>query len=177
MFRIARGGLVELAAQVPESAIPSIRPGSSATVVLPDARRIQGTVRLIGPAVSAETKLGEVRIALPVSPGLRPGGYGSAVFSGAGSPALAVPETAVNYTADGATLMVVGANNRVSEVKVKTGRRGGGFVELLSGPPVGSQVLLGASSFVLPGDVVRPVPANAPAAAVAKAAPPKVAPK
>jgi HlyD family secretion protein len=164
MFRIARGGLVELAAQVPEASLASIRSGSGATVVLPDGRRIQGTVRLLSPAVSTETKLGEVRIALPSQPGLRPGGFGNAIFSGAGAPALAVPETAVNYTADGATVMMVGPQNRVQEVRVRTGRRGGGFVELLSGPPAGSLVLIGSSSFVLQGDRVNPVRAEATAA-------------
>jgi len=165
MFRIARDGLVELAAQAPESSIASIRPGSGATVTLPDARRIQGTVRLISPSVNTQTKLGEVRVALPPQPGLRPGGFGSATFSGAGAPALAVPETAVSYTADGATVMVVGQGNRVQEVKVRTGRRGGGYVELLSGPPSGTLVLIGATSFVLQGDLVKPVPVTAPLAA------------
>lgn len=161
MFRIARDRMVELSAQVAESALASIRPGSSAAVMLPDGRRIQGTVRMVSPAVSTETKLGEVRVALPVQPGLRPGGYGSAAFSGAGAPALAAPETAVNYTADGATVMVVGQGNKVSEVKVRTGRRANGYVELLSGPPAGALVLVGSSSFVLEGDVVRPVRADA----------------
>lgn len=170
MFRIARGGLVELAAQTPESAIAGIRPGSGAVVVLPDSRRINGTVRLISPSVNPQTKLGEVRVALPVVPGLRPGGYGSASFSGVGSPALSVPETAVSYTADGASVMVVGPNNRVSEVKVTTGRRGSGFVELLSGPALGSQVLVGASSFVLEGDIVNPVRWTGAAQPAAKAA-------
>ena len=40
---------------------------------------------------------------------------------------------------------------------VKTGRRSGGFVELIDGPPAGSWVLLRAASFVLPGDLVKPL--------------------
>lgn len=170
MFRIARGGLVELSAQTPEASLSAIRPGSGVMVALPDASRVQGTVRYISPSVSPETKLGEVRVALPIRPGLRPGGFGSAIFSGAGSPALAVPETAVNYTADGATVMALGADNVVKEVKVRTGRRGGGFVELVSGPASGTLVLIGSSSFVLEGDKVNPVRDAATATAAPKTA-------
>jgi HlyD family secretion protein len=53
--------------------------------------------------------------------------------------------------------MVVGSDNKVRQASVKTGRRAGGFVELLQGPPAGSRVLLGAASFVLPGDTVKPI--------------------
>ena len=68
-----------------------------------------------------------------------------------------MPEIAIRYDADGASVMVLGSDNRVSQVPIKTGRRSGGYVELLQGPPAGSRVLLGAASFVLPGDVVKPV--------------------
>jgi len=157
MFRIARDAQIELEAQVPESALPGIRPGSAALVILPDAQRIPGTVRLIGPAVDANTKLGKVRISLPVRPGIRPGGYGQAMFTGSAQSVLAVPETSLRYDADGVSVMVVDATNKVRKVKAVTGRRGGGYVELLSGPLLGNRILLGSSSFVLEGDVVKPV--------------------
>ena len=95
--------------------------------------------------------------ALPVRPDLRPGGFGRAVFTGLSRTVTAVPEGAIRYDADGASVMVVGADNRVRQVAAKTGQHAGGYVELVQGPPAGSRVLLGASTFVLPGDVVRPV--------------------
>jgi HlyD family secretion protein len=172
MFRIARDGLVELDAQVAESALPSIQVGAPATVSLPDGRRIQGVVRLIGPAVQADTKLGNVRVSLPASRGLRPGGFGQAQFDDLSADTLAVPEAALRYDADGVSVMVVGAGNKVSRVPVKVGRRGGGYAELIAGPPEGARVLLGAASIVLEGDVVRPVDGAAiPAAAPAKPRP------
>lgn len=160
MFRIARGGLVELEAQVAESSLPSIRVGAPATVTTPNGSSIQGRVRLVGPSVQAETKLGQVRIALPLRNDLRPGGFGQAVFGDQSTNTLTVPEASLRYEADGVSVMVVDANNRVHQTPVKTGRRGGGYVELLSGPSEGSRVLLGAASFVLEGDVVRPVVAT-----------------
>ncbi len=148
MFRIARDSLVELYAQVDEG---------SMGVTLPDGASITGHVRLIEPQVDAQTKLGRVRIALPVRPDLRPGGFGRATFVGLKRTVPAVPETAIRYDANGASVMVVGADNRVSQVPVRTGDHAGGYAELLQGPPAGARVLLGAAAFVLPGDMVKPV--------------------
>jgi HlyD family secretion protein len=39
---------------------------------------------------------------------------------------------------------------------VKTGQRGGGYVELLSGPPPGAVVVAKAASQLLPGDYIKP---------------------
>jgi HlyD family secretion protein len=45
-------------------------------------------------------------------------------------------------------------------VPVTTGQRGGGFVELLTGPRDGAQVVDRAGAMLVPGDFVRPVPAS-----------------
>ena len=171
MFRMIRDDQVELEAQAPETALAGIKPGTGATVILPDGRKITGKVRLIGPAVDANTKLGKVRIALPVMAGIRPGGYGQAIFSGSSEVVLAAPETTLRYDADGVSVMVVDATDHVHKIKVTTGRRAGGFVELKAGPPAGSRVLLGASSFVLEGDKVTPVGPEAPASGAVAAKP------
>lgn len=161
-FRIARGALFELDAEVSESLLPQIRPGDRATVTLPSGATVDGTVRLVSPLVDPQTRLGRVRVLLNPGPGQRPGGFGRAEFSGVAQSAASVPEAAVRFDADGASVMVVDTANKVRRVPVRTGRRAGGFVELIQGPPPGSQVLLGGASFVLDGDVVRPVAPTAP---------------
>ncbi len=157
MFRLIREDLVELQAQVPEAAIGQVRPGDKVQVQLPTGAAVQGQVRFIEPGVDSTTKLGKVRIALPVRPDLRPGGFARATFAGLSRSATAVPETAIRYDADGASVMVVDASNKVAQAPVRTGDHSGGFVELVQGPPVGSLVLQAAASFVLPGDVIKPV--------------------
>jgi HlyD family secretion protein len=87
---------------------------------------------------------------------VRAGGYGRAVFSDASGQALAVPEGAIRYDADGASVMTVDANNRVHRVLVQTGARGSGLVQLIQGPPAGTRVVANASSLLLEGDLVRP---------------------
>jgi HlyD family secretion protein len=157
MFTMARDGLVELEAQVAEGDMAGIHVGDAVQVKLPDGSVVSGSVRLIEPSIDPQTKLGKIHIRLPLNPNLRPGGFGRASFTGLTRTVSTAPETAIRYDADGASVMVVEANDRVQQVPVKTGAHEGGYVELVQGPPEGSRVLLGSSAFVLPGDVVNPI--------------------
>jgi HlyD family secretion protein len=155
-FRMARDGQIELAANMSEEDMARVRPGQSATVTLPGGATVQGHVRLISPQVDPQTKLGQVRVLLPVSSAARSGGFGRAVFSDAAGMALAVPESAVRYDADGASLMTVGSDNRVHRVLIQAGARGSGLVQIVKGPPAGTRVVANSASLLLEGDLVRP---------------------
>lgn len=157
LYRIERDGLVEMGAQVDESDLGQVKLGDRATVTLPSGETVQGTVRFISPRVDSQTKLGEVRIALPVRPDLRPGGFASAVFHGHGSVSKVAPEGAVHYDDNGPHLLVVDGRNRVHAVPVKTGRRSRGLVEILDGPDVGARIALSGGVFLLDGDLVQPI--------------------
>ncbi|MBX3481982.1 efflux RND transporter periplasmic adaptor subunit [Phenylobacterium sp.] len=161
-FRMARDGQVELAADLAEADLARVRPGQSATVTLPGGGVANGRVRLVSPQIDPQTKLGEVRITLPVRPDIRAGGFARAVFDDASASVLAVPEAAIRYDANGASVMVVGADDRVKRVMVQTGARGGGLVQIVKGPPAGSRILANAGALFLDGDMVRP--SDAPAA-------------
>ena len=113
-FRIAKDGQIELAADVSESALSRLPVGAAATVTLADGTEVDGTVRLVSPRVDANTKLGKVRIELPVTESIRAGGFARASFTGVSVASVAVPETAVLYDADGAAVMLVGADNRIT---------------------------------------------------------------
>lgn len=167
-FRIARDGQIELSADVAEDSLSRIQVGQQATVTLPGGAIATGRVRLISPQIDPQTKLGEVRILLPVRSDIRAGGFARAVFGEARADVLAVPETAIRYDADGAKVMVVGADNRVKRVPVQTGARGGGLVQLVKGPPAGTRIVANAGALFLDGDMVRP--SDAPPAKAAPAA-------
>jgi HlyD family secretion protein len=70
---------------------------------------------------------------------------------------LAVPEAAVSYDGNGASVTVIEAGDKVRRVAVKTGARGGGMIELTQGPQAGARVLTGSQDFVLDGEKVQPV--------------------
>ena len=114
-------------------------------------------MRIVSPQIDPQTKLGQVRVLLPVRPDIRAGGFARAVFADASAAALALPETAIRYDANGAGVMVVGADNRVKHVAVQTGQRGSGLVQIVSGPAAGARVVQNAASFLLDGDLVKPV--------------------
>lgn len=181
-FLIARDGLIELQAQVSEAELARVRAGQPVQVDLQNGQTVQGRVRLVSPQVDPQTQLGTVWIALPSQAGVRAGGFAKASFTAAGDNVLTVPETAVRYDADGASVMVVGDNNQVRRVRVRTGARGDGLVELVEGPQAGATVVANAGGFLLEGDYVRPVrsgaaeASGAPNQPTAKAAPSKAAP-
>lgn len=159
MFRIARGGEVEVDAEIPEQSVDLVHIGDTASVTLPSGAKITGRIRLVGAEIDPETKLGRARILLPVRKDLRPGGFAQVAIVQKGVPVNAVPEGAVSYGADGASLTVLGPRNIVKVVPVTIGQRSGGYAELRSGPPAGTHVLLDSQGFVLSGDRVNAVPA------------------
>ncbi|MDB5452283.1 MAG: HlyD family secretion protein, partial [Caulobacteraceae bacterium] len=65
-FRLARDGQIELQAQMSENDLARVGIGERAQVGLPNGAQATGTVRLISPQIDPQTKLGYVRILLPV---------------------------------------------------------------------------------------------------------------
>lgn len=159
-YRLAENSQIELAADVGEDALGKLHPGALARVTLSGGVEVQGVVRLVSPSIDPNTKLGKVRITLPVRSDIHAGGFAQATFLGETRSALAVPETAVRYDANGASVMVVGPDDRLERVAVTTGERGGGYVELLTGPPAGARVVAKAAAMFVPGDFVRPDPGS-----------------
>ncbi len=158
-YRIAKDGQIELVADISEDALGKIHTGDTVLVTLGNGSQVHGTVRIVSPGIDPTTRLSRVRISLPVRTDIRAGGFARATFVAATKSALSVPETAVRYDADGAAVLVLGPDNKLSRAPVTTGERGGGYVELLTGPPAGSVVVAKAAAMLVPGDVVRAAPA------------------
>ena len=124
---------------------------------MPGGATVSGTVRIVSPVIDANTRLGRVRVRLPLREDLRAGGMASAVFGSSGAPVTAVPEAAIRYDAEGASVVTIDDQNRAHQVKIRTGQRGGGWVQLIEGPQPGARVVLSAASFTLDGDRVKPI--------------------
>lgn len=168
-FRIARDGLIELDAELPDAKLSQIKEGTPAKVTLTTGETVEGKVRFVSPRVDANTSLGRARIQLPFDPALRPGSFAEAKFGSTdGGGVVAVLASAIRYEAGGPSIMLVDDANRVKQTPVKLGERAGDYVQLVDGPPPGSRVLAVGSSFTLDGDTIKPVEegaAEAPAAA------------
>lgn len=169
-FRIARDGLVELDAELPDAKLAVVREGAPVLVTLPTGETIQGKVRFVSPRVDQNTSLGRARVQLPFDKSLRPGSFAEARFSSSAAGVLSVPASAIRYEAGGPSVMLVGDGNRVKQVAVKLGERSGDYVQLVQGPPAGSRVLAVGASFTLDGDVIQPVEEGTAQAAAAPGA-------
>ena len=156
-FRIARDGLVELNAEVSEADLSNVRVGQPVQVTVPGGQTVSGAVRIVSPLIDSETRLGRVRVRLPLNDALRAGGMASATFGSSGAMVTAVPESAIRYDAEGASVVTIDDQNRARQVKIKTGQRAGGWVQLVQGPPVGARIVLSAAAFTLDGDRVKPI--------------------
>ncbi|WP_447932602.1 efflux RND transporter periplasmic adaptor subunit [Sphingopyxis fribergensis] len=162
LFRIARDRLIELDAEVPEAELAAMAVGTPAVVTLPSGLQLKGSVRLVSPSVDPRTKLGRVRVRLPISDQLRAGGFARANFQRGGRDVPAVPEKAIQFEATGPQLVVIDKHNRARKQAIRPGARDRGWVELVRGPAVGTRVALGGGAFLLEGDQVRPIKRNAP---------------
>jgi HlyD family secretion protein len=156
-FRIARDGLIELDAELPDARLAQLKVGDPATVTLSSGETFKGKVRFISPRVDQTTSLGHARVEMAYDPALRPGGFAQATFGGQAKGGLTVIASAIRYESGGPVVMLVGQGNKVSTVPVKLGDRMGEYVQLVDGPPGGSRVLATGSAFTLDGDVIQPI--------------------
>ena len=107
-----------------------------------------------------------------VGANFKPGMYARGEFELGSSGALTLPQTAV-VVRDGFSYVArVGADNRVAQVKVQTGRISGDQIEIRSGVKPEDKLVTSGGSFLSDGDLVKvvnsaPAPAN-PAQAASK---------
>jgi HlyD family secretion protein len=157
LFRIALNNQFELAADIPEAALPKLAEGMPVKISVAGwPAPAEGKIRLISPEVNQTSRLGMIRMSMPSDPAPRVGNFGRAVIETSHRRGVAVPVSAVIYADADAFLQKV-VNGKVSTVPVKLGARADGYVEVLSGVADGDEVVARAGTFVADGDMVTPV--------------------
>ena len=154
LFRLIRGGRLEWRAEVRADALVALRKGMTASIKLPQGGIVTGKVRQLAPTVSTETLTGIVYVDLPANAGLAAGLFVSGEFELPASDVQVVPTSAIVFRSGNRYVMQVGADNRVREVKIETGRRRGNEVELLGGLDPGARLALAGGAFLNDGDLV-----------------------
>lgn len=155
LFRLQRQQRVEWQAEVSARSLPRIREGLDAVILGPGDRRIGGKVRLVGPTVSTDTGRAIVYVALPTESHPPAGLYATGQIELQKTPALTVPETALVLRDGMNYLFTVGEDRRVTRVRVETGRRNGGEVEILSGIDRTAKVVKSGGAFLSDKAMVR----------------------
>lgn len=155
LFRLIRQQRVEWQAEVSARYLPRIRKGLTATFAGPGDRRVKGTVRLVGPTVSADTGRALAYVALPAEAHPPIGLYVTGQIELETTAALTVPETALVLRDGIAYVFTVDAGKRASRVRVETGRRNGREVEILSGLDRSAVVVTTGGAFLSDRAFVR----------------------
>lgn len=94
LFRLAKGGEMELRAQVAEQDMAKLRIGMAATVTpIGASQGFAGSIWLLSPTINQTTRQGQAQIALPYNPALRPGGFASAQITSGQTKAPVLPES------------------------------------------------------------------------------------
>lgn len=157
LFRIARGGEMELLAQLSEADLAIVPVGATATVTpVGTTQSFTGRVWQISPVINEQNRQGVARVALAYDRALRPGGFASVQIVSGSQQAPVLPESAILSDDKGNYVYIVGRDNKVERRPVKTGAvtpRGIAVVEGLSG---NERVVLRAGGFLNPGETVRP---------------------
>jgi RND family efflux transporter MFP subunit len=166
LFKLIRQGRLEWRGEVAATELAQIKPGQKVTVAPPTGAPVTGTVRTVAPTVDAATRNALVYVDLPESGGrLKAGMFARGEFATGSSTALTLPQSAVLLRDGFSYVFTVGADGRVAQRKVATGRRSGDRVEILQGLDDQARVVASGGGFLADGDTVRVVSA-APAAAV-----------
>lgn len=157
LFRIARGGELELLARLSEADLAAISPGVPAQVTpVGSTSTFTGQVWQVSPVIDPATRQGTARIALAYAPQLRPGGFASVEIRSGAVVAPMLPESALLSDNTGSFVYVVGAGNRIERRPVKTGTVSADGIAVVAGLTGGERVVLRAGGFLQPGETVNP---------------------
>ena len=157
LFRMIQDGVIEVKADVVETALAQIGIGDPAQVDIPGAGTVQGAVRLVAPTVDATNRLGDVRVSLEGSNALRTGIFAGGWIITDRHEGLTVPTTAILTDAKGDYLLEVQDNTLIRRA-ITAGLIWNDVREVISGLDDGAVVVARASAFFSDGDKVNPIP-------------------
>lgn len=156
LFRIARGGEMELLARLNEDALASISPGTRAQVrPVGTDKLFTGQVWQVSPIISEQDRQGTARIALSYAPGLRPGGFATATIASGTVVAPILPESAVLSDEDGAYVLIINGEDKAERRAVTTGKVTSKGIVIAEGLNGSERVVLRAGGFLTEGETVR----------------------
>jgi RND family efflux transporter MFP subunit len=157
LFRLAAGGAMEMRAQIPQQDIAALRIGMPASVTpIGLDRSFAGSVRLVSPVIDPQSRQGEVRIAVPYDPAIRPGGFAEARISSGTTTAPLLPQSAVLSDDKGNYVYIINSKNEVERRNIKIGSVDDQGVTIAEGLSGQEAVVLSAGPFLNPGQKVSP---------------------
>ena len=159
LFRMIRQGRLEWRAEVAAGELGTIQPGVPVMVTAPDGATVAGRVRMVAPTVELQNRTALVYVDLPPAARgalpLRAGMYARGEFDLGSARGLTVPQQVVVVRDGFSYVFRLNADSRVSQIKVRTGRRQGERLEILEGITPDALLVMDGAGFLNDGDLVR----------------------
>lgn len=146
---------LRLEADVPEAVVGKLRLGDKLPVRISALEReLAGVVSEIAPAADPNSRTFLVKLDLPSASGLRAGQFGRVAMPVGETSALRVPASAVVQRGQMELVFVVSDNKAQLRI-VKTGKRIGGEIELVSGVEAGEKIVSEGVAGLMDGQPVK----------------------
>jgi HlyD family secretion protein len=162
LFRLARGGEIEMRGQVAEQDMPRLKVGQTALVRLEGvAQPFTGKVWQIGAIIDTVTRQGTVRISLPAADqNLRPGAFARADIQAGATVGVILPQTAVLSDEQGTYTLIVGADDKIVRRAVTVAGAHSEGLLISNGLTGNERVVAIAGAFLRTGEAVQVAPGN-----------------
>jgi HlyD family secretion protein len=161
LFKLIRQNRLEWRAEVVSADLTKIKAGTQAIVTAADGSSFKGKVRTISPTVDMQTRNTLVYVDLPKNSSAKAGMFAKGEFILGQSSSLALPQQ-VLVLRDGFTYVfavkTVNGKKLAKQIKVKTGRRVGNLVEIVSGLEPNQQLVATGGAFLSDNDLVKIAP-------------------
>ena len=157
LFRIAKGGEMELRAQIGEVDLAKLAKGTMAQVTpVGSSKTFSGEVWQLAPVIDPQSRQGTARIAMAYAPELKPGGFASAVIDSGAVVAPQLPDSAILSDSKGSYVFIIDQNNKVQRRDVKTGLISESGIAIVEGLTGSERVVVRSGGFLSPGETVNP---------------------
>jgi RND family efflux transporter MFP subunit len=155
LIEIENPAALRLEAAVPEALMSRLSLGAKVAVSIPALdRQFEAQVSEIEPAADPHSRTFLVKIDLPPVAGLRSGQFGRVAVPIAETSILRVPASAVIQRGQ-LEMVFVAANQKAQMRLVRTGKRIGSDVELISGVSAGEQIVTDGAATLVDGQELR----------------------
>jgi HlyD family secretion protein len=157
LFRLAEGGQMEMRAQLAQQDIAFVHVGMPAQVTpVGSQTSIAGSVWQVAPVIDPQSRLGQVRISIPYTSDVKPGGFAEARITAGATTAPVLPQSAVLSDDKGNYVYIVNGKNQVERRSIQIGTVNEAGVTIASGLSGNEAVVLSAGPFLNPGQKINP---------------------
>lgn len=157
LFRLAKGGEMELLAKLSEADLARVPVGAKVDVTpVGSEHSYTGEVWQVAPVVDPQSRLGIARVALRYNRDIRPGGFATASIVSGAAQAPLLPESALQSDDRGSYVYIVNGKNIIERRDVKVGQVSARGVAIIQGLSGGERVVTLAGGFMSPGQKVEP---------------------